>query len=79
VLGVLEKGSEIRMLIEEIGCGLVCEPEDYDTVEENIRWFVNHAGSGKIVEMGWKGRKYLEKYLTKEVSVQKYKEAIKAL
>jgi hypothetical protein len=79
VLGVLEKGSEIRMLIEETGCGLVCEPEEYDRVEENIRWFIAHAGSGKVVEMGWKGREYLEKYLTKDVSVQKYKEAIKGL
>lgn len=79
VLGVLEKNSEIRMLIEEIGCGLVCEPEEYDKVEENIRWFIDHADSGKVVEMGKKGREYLEKHLTKDVSVQKYIEAIKAL
>jgi glycosyltransferase involved in cell wall biosynthesis len=79
VLGVLEKGSEIRMLIEETGCGLVCEPEEYDKVEENIRWFIDNAGSGKVVEMGQKGREYLEKYLTKDVSVQKYIEAIKSL
>jgi glycosyltransferase involved in cell wall biosynthesis len=79
VLGVLEHGSEIRMLIEETGCGLVCEPEEYDKVEENIRWFVDNAGSVKVAEMGHKGREYLEKYLTKDVSVQKYIEAIKAL
>lgn len=79
VLGVLEKGSEIRMLIEEIGCGLVCEPEEYDKVEENIRWFIDNAGSSEVVEMGKKGRIYLEKYLTKDVSVQKYIKAIKAL
>lgn len=79
VLGVLEQGSEIRMLIEEIDCGLVCEPEEYDKVEENIRWFIDNAGSGKIVEMGRRGRENLEKYLTKNVSVKKYIDAIKEL
>ncbi len=79
VLGVLEQEAEIRMLIEEIGCGLVCEPEEYDKVEENIRWFIENAGSAKVVEMGKKGREYLEKYLTKDVSVQKYIEAIKEI
>jgi glycosyltransferase involved in cell wall biosynthesis len=79
VLGVLEHESEIQMLIEETGCGLVCEPEEYDKVEENIRWFIDNAGIGKVAEMGRKGREYLEKYLTKDVSVQKYIEAIKAL
>lgn len=79
VLGVLEKDSEIRMLIEEIGCGLVCEPEEYDKVEENIQWFIDNAGNEKVVEMGLKGRAYLEKHLTKGISVHKYIEAIKAL
>lgn len=79
VLGVLEHGSEIRMLIEEIGCGLVCEPEEYDKVGENIRWFIDNADSGKVNKMGRKGREYLEKYLTKDVSVQKYIEAIRNL
>jgi hypothetical protein len=79
VLGVLEKGSEARLLIEETGCGLVSEPEEYDKVEENIKWFIQNAGSSKIVEMGKNGREYLLKNLTKEESVQKYKEAIKGL
>ena len=79
VLGVLEQKSEIRMLIEEIGCGLVCAPEEYDKVEENIHWFIDNASSGKVTKMGWKGREYLEKYLTKDVSIQKYIETIKEL
>lgn len=79
ILGVLERGSEIGLLIEETGCGLVCEPEAYDKVEENIRWFLNHAGSEKVREMGRKGRIYLEKHLTKDISIQKYKDAILAL
>jgi glycosyltransferase involved in cell wall biosynthesis len=79
VLGVLEEGSEIQMLIKEIGCGLVCEPGDYDSVEENIRWFIENSGSGRVVEMGERGRGYLEKNLTKEVSVKRYVEEIRGL
>lgn len=79
ILGVLERGSEIRMLIEEIGCGLVCEPEAYGEMEQNIQWFLDHASSGELQAMGWRGRAYLEKNLTKDVSIQKYIEAIKKL
>lgn len=79
ILGVLEQGSEIRMLIEEIGCGLVCEPEAYGEMEQNIQWFLDHAASSELQEMGQRGRAYLEKNLTKDVSIQKYIEAIKKL
>jgi hypothetical protein len=37
VLGVLEKGSEARMIIEETGCGYVVEPGDYSGIEDMIR------------------------------------------
>lgn len=79
ILAVLEKGSEIRMLTEEIGCGLVCEPGEYDIVEKNIQWFLNNAGSEEMKNMGDRGREYLVKYLTKNRSIQKYIEAIKKL
>lgn len=45
VFGVLEKGSEVRCLIEEIGCGHVVEPGDYIGVEDEIRWFVENSCS----------------------------------
>lgn len=79
VLGVLEKGTEIRRLIEETGCGLVCEPGEYREIEENISWFLDNTGNGQIIEMGQKGYKYLIENLTKDMSVMKYMEAIKAL
>lgn len=78
VLGVLEKGSEARLIIEETGCGLVCEPEDYDKVEQNIRKFISTAGSLEQKNMGTAGREYLVKKLTKGVSVAKYVEEIKS-
>ena len=77
MIGVLEKGSEIRCLIDEIGCGKCCEPEDYTEIEQIIRWFIGN--SDEISEMGMRGRKYLEEKLTKEISIRKYIKAIKEL
>lgn len=79
VLGVLEAGSECRLIIEKAGCGLCCESGDYKAVEEQIGWFVSSVGISKIVEMGIKGRKYLVENLTKDVSVKKYVEYINQL
>ena len=76
VLGVLESGSEVRCLIEDTHGGLCCEPGEYDKVEENIRWFIDNAGSGKVKAMGARGRENLEKNLTRNVSVRKYAEEI---
>lgn len=79
VLGVLEEGSEIRMIIEETYGGLVSEPGDYEAVEKNIRWFIEHADREELKNMGYCGRENLVKNLTKDVSVEKYKKAIKEL
>ena len=76
ILGVLESGSEVRCLIEDTQGGLCCEPGNYDKVEENIRWFIEHADSDDIFEMGKRSHKYLIDNLTREKSVKKYKESI---
>ena len=76
VLAVLEKGSEIQMLIDEIGCGKCSEPGDYDAVAENIRYFIENANSDDMAAMGQRGFDYLIKNLTKDISVEKYKKAI---
>lgn len=77
IIGVLEKGSEIRCLIDEIGCGKCCEPGDYTNIEGILRWYI--VNSNEISEMGALGRKYLEKNLTKDMSIEKYIRAIKML
>ena len=68
--------SEVRCLIEDTKGGLCCEPGEYDKVEENIRWFIDNAGSSELKAMGARGRENLEKNLTRNVSVQKYAEEI---
>ena len=79
IIGVLEEGSEVRMLIEEIGCGKCCEPGDYVEVADIIRWYIENADTGVEKQMGMKGREYLEKNLTKDSSVKKYINAICAI
>ncbi len=79
IIGVLEAGTEIRGLIEECNCGKCCEPGDYVEVADIIRWYIENAGTDEVKEMGKNGREYLEKNLTKNVSVRKYVEEIKKL
>lgn len=76
VLGVLEKGAEVRLIMEETNCGLVCEPNQYKDIENNIKTFLNMSNQ-EIKSMGLNGRYYLEKNLTKDVSINKYIDAIK--
>lgn len=79
VLGVLEKDSEVQMLIEEINCGRCSEPGEYDEIEQNIRWFIDNSESEELAEMGARGHEYLIQNLTKEISIEKYKKAILSL
>ena len=76
VLGVLERDTEIRGLIEESGCGKCCEPGEYEKVAQEIQWFIDHADTDEVTQMGKKGREYLERHLTREVSVRRYAEEI---
>lgn len=76
VLAVLEPGSEIRCIIEETESGLCADPGNYKKIEENIQWFIDHADSDLIRDMGRRGRDNLLKNLTRNVSVKKYADEI---
>lgn len=76
VLAVLEKGAEIRCIIEETNGGLVSEPGDYESVEKNLRWFIENADNPEVKAMGKRGHDYLVKYLTKDMAVGMYKDII---
>lgn len=76
IIGVLEGGTEVRGLIEECHCGKCCEPGDYVEVADIIRWYIENADSKELKQMGMNGREYLEKKLTRRVSVQRYAEEI---
>lgn len=79
IIGVLEAGTEVLGLIEECNCGICCEPGDYVEVADIIRWYIENADGTEIRQKGLNGRKYLEKKLTRNVSVQRYAEEIMRL
>lgn len=76
VLGILEKGSEARLIVEEAGCGISVDPGDYEAIEGLIKTFIEWKDSSRLEEMGEKGRDYLIHHLTKDVSIQKYRDEI---
>ena len=76
ILGVLDRGSEARLLIEETKCGKCHRPGDYEGIEELVRWFIENGEMEEVKEMGLRGREYLVENLTKDISVEKYKKAI---
>lgn len=72
VLGILEEGSEARLIVEEAGCGISVDPGDYEAIEALIQKFIEMKDSQQLKEMGSRGREYLVNYLTKDVSIRKY-------
>ena len=77
VLGVLDEGSEARLIVEECNCGVCIEPGNYKEISNNIEYILNNKE--EIRALGSNGRQYLESNLTKEVSINKYKENILAI
>lgn len=77
VLGVLDEGSEARLIVEECNCGICIQPCDYKEIENKINYILNNQE--KIKSIGKNGRIYLESNLTKDVSINKYKESILAI
>lgn len=78
ILGVLEQGSEARLIIEETKCGYVTEPGNYEEVEAIIERFLNEKETSILTGMSERGRAYLVKNLTKDVSIKKYIEEIRS-
>lgn len=74
VLGVLEEGSEARLIIEECGCGLCIEPSQYDLIYDGINNILNNVNQYK--EIGLKGKGYIDKFIKKDVAIEKYKKEI---
>ena len=77
VIGVLDEGSEARLIVEDCNCGVCIEPGNYKEISNNIEYILNNKE--EIRALGLNGRQYLETNLTKEVSINKYKENILAI
>lgn len=79
VLGILEDGTEAKMIVEESGSGRVVDPGDYKAISDCIQYYIDHRNSQELQNMGLAGRKYLEERLTKSSSIEKYSEVLASL
>lgn len=70
IIGLLEEGTEGRMIIDACGCGYVASPGDSARIEDLIYRVLDNKD--KIPEMGMAGREYLEEHLAKHVSIDRY-------
>lgn len=76
VLGIMEEGAEARLIVEEAKCGMSVKPGDYSAIEDLIRKYIGLRDSRELKNMGEMGRKFLTEHLTKEVSIDKYRDEI---
>lgn len=76
VLGIMEEGAEARLIVEEAKCGMSVKPGDYSAIEDLIRKYIGLRDSQELKNMGEMGRKFLTEHLTKEVSIDKYRDEI---
>lgn len=70
VLGVLEEGSEGRLIIEECECGVCIEPTEYEIIYEKINSIINNVNYYRNI--GLNGKKYIDIFIKKEVAIKKY-------
>lgn len=78
VLGVLENGSEAYRLIRESNCGLLVEPHSYEEVVRSVLAFYEWDRE-ELEACGMRGRAYLEQYLRRELSLERYRELLLSL
>lgn len=78
ILGVLEKGSEARNIIENANCGICVNPEDYNEFEKVIKYFIE-INDKKKNEFERNSREYLEKNLSKRKSIESYDKLFETL
>ena len=76
VLAVLEEGVEARDIVEKTGCGYAVSPKDYDGVECLINKFIS-TDKEELCKMGKKGHEFMKEHLTREISIEKYREEIR--
>jgi glycosyltransferase involved in cell wall biosynthesis len=74
VFGVLENGSEARLIIEECGCGVCIEPGMYDKIYEELKKIIDNVDEYK--KLGMQGKEYVDKYIKKDVAIGKYSREI---
>ncbi|MCA9766894.1 MAG: glycosyltransferase family 4 protein [Carnobacterium sp.] len=70
VFGILEEGSEARLIIEDCNCGICIEPSNYELVYQELMNVIDNIDRYK--NMGIIGKEYIDKYIKKDVAIEKY-------
>lgn len=73
-IAALDKESEVYQITEELNCGININPSDVEELKKAVVWAYRHQS--EIEKMGENGRKALEKYYSREISTQKFKQYI---
>ncbi len=73
-IAALDRESEVHKITEEFNCGISINPSDVEELKNGILWAYNHKP--EIEEMGRNGRIALEKYYSREICTQKFKQVI---
>ena len=71
ILGILEEGTEARLLIEDFNCGICVTPGDYKQIRNIIYEIIENKNLFTT--------KYIENkklFLSKEISIEKYKQLL---
>ena len=74
VFGVLDEGSEARLIVEECGCGVCIEPGKYELIYEELKEIIDNVDKYKI--FGIRGKEYIDEYIKKDVAIEKYSKEI---
>lgn len=74
IFGVLDEGSEARLIIEECQCGVCIEPGKYDLIYEKLNHILDNINQYKA--FGIQGKKYVDEYIKKDVAIEKYSNEI---
>ena len=77
IWGILENGSEAWRIIEDSKCGVLVEAGDYDEMRNSLNEIIRDRKM--FVEKYSTGREYLMQHLTKEKSINAYRDALLSL
>lgn len=74
IWGILEKGSEAWRIIEDSQCGILIEAGDYDNMKKSLNYIIQEKEH--FIKEHSTGREYLMKNLTKQKSIDAYRNAL---
>lgn len=74
IWGILEKGSEAWRIIKDSNCGILVEAGDYKSISQSLKQIINEKED--FIKKHSTGREYLIKHLTKQKSINTYKETL---